>query len=182
MDAHRRSPDNADMSSHPEPEDPVAAGDELPPEAMEELKHLVDDDTDHLLQLAHRVGELHERIATQTSADVNGLYQILGSKRRLLFVNFMAGLARGAGFFLGVTLIGGLIIGSFGYFFDATARLVGLDDVTFRGLVRTFAEEAIEAKKVWEDVNQDDGPADPDADSANTGTDDNRTPPPPRDG
>ena len=165
MDAPMRSTDDAGMPTQPEatpaPEPPQNAGDgsqsapakrTKAPSAADTLEDLSVEDTDQLLHLADRVGKLHDRIATQTKSEVNGLFELLGSKRRLLLVNFMAGLARGAGFFLGVTLIGGLIIGALAFFVDTTTRFIGMNDVTFRSITRTLAEQAMEAKQVWQDV------------------------------
>ncbi len=117
--------------------------------APQPASSLTDDQID---ALSERVDKIHDRVVMRTQSDVHGLFQILGSKRRLLFVNFMSGLARGAGFFLGATLIGGLLIGALAMFVDTTARAMGFEDVTFRSLMRVFAEKAAEAQKVWEDV------------------------------
>jgi hypothetical protein len=199
MDAHPAHPDDARMST--QPEDPAAAhrapstpaetstdppgGDSpegLSPQAVDArdaLEQLTVDDTDSLLKLAERVGALHDRIAVQTRSEVEGLFEILGSKRRLLFVNFMSGLARGAGFFLGVTLVGGLLIGGLAFFVDTTTAAMGMEEVTFRSLMRTFAEEAIEAKKVWEDVNREEALVDPVVNPK--AMPENQSPPPPID-
>jgi hypothetical protein len=194
MDVPRRSADDADMPTHPkdtpasDPQQDAGTGSKPAPSpkaggpsAIDSLGNLSVEDTDQLLHLADRVGKLHDRIATQTKSEVNGLFELLGSKRRLLFVNFMAGLARGAGFFLGVTLIGGLIIGALAFFVDTTTRFIGMNDVTFRSITRTLAEQAMQAKQVWKDVEDQQVGTDPalepgaDADAA-------KTPEVPRDG
>lgn len=173
-----------DPSDAPAPPAPAPATPTPPPSAGESLGKLAVDDTDQLLQLAQAVGELHERISAKTQSEVTGLFELLGSKRRLLFVNFMSGLARGAGFFLGVTLIGGLIIGGLAFFVNTTTAAIGMKDVTFQSLIRTFAEQAVEAQKVWEDVQQKESHSDPAAEEvAEPGAiDETRTPPPPEDG
>ena len=101
---------------------------------------------------AELIRNLHDRVVTKSQAEMNGLFEILGSKRRLFAVNFFAGLSRGAGFFLGATLIGGLLIGGLAMFIDTTAKAMGFEDVTFRSLIAVFAEKAVEAEKVWDDI------------------------------
>ncbi|MCB9897534.1 MAG: hypothetical protein H6825_05990 [Planctomycetes bacterium] len=98
------------------------------------------------------VRELTERLAIQRSAEIHGLLEILGRKRKLFAINLLAGLARGVGFFLGITLVGGLVIGATAMAFDFVAETFGLHDVNFTSLMRRFAEKAVEAERVWEDV------------------------------
>ena len=137
-----------------------------------------------------RIEAIENRVITQRNAEIHGLFEILGSKRRLLLVNFMAGLSRGAGFFLGATLIGALLLGGVAMFIDTAAQAVGLKDVSFQSLIYDLAEKATEAQQVWEDVKEDQTkgpimepatPPDEDADSA-IRKDEGVSPPPPRDG
>lgn len=103
------------------------------------------------------VDRLTAQLARARAMEINGLLQVLGRKRKLLTVNFLAGLARGAGFFLGLTLVGGLIIGATAMIFDFTARTFGMKDVSFTSLIRSFAEKAVEAERVWQDVRDEQG-------------------------
>jgi hypothetical protein len=130
--------------------------------------------------VADLLNRIEERVIADRHAEIHGLFEILGSRRRLLAVNFFAGLSRGAGFFLGVTLVGGLLIGALGFFVDTTARAVGLDDVTFQSMMRVMAEKAIEAKSVWEDVKLDEARhGEPDKQPVSDPNEDANTAPPP---
>lgn len=101
------------------------------------------------------VRELTERLAIQRTAEIHGLLEIIGRKRKLFAVNLLAGLARGVGFFLGITLVGGLVIGATAMAFDFVADTLGLKDVNFTSMMRHFAEKAVEAELVWEDVRNE---------------------------
>jgi len=105
--------------------------------------------------LETRLTEVRDRLLANTNAEVNGLFQILGSKRRLLMVNFLAGLARGLGFFLGVTLVGALLVGGSAYLLDATAQGLGLDDVTTIGMVEPIFHKFREVETLWGELQEE---------------------------
>ncbi len=86
--------------------------------------------------LEDKVSELYDSYVTRSTAEINGMLEMLGSRKRLLWVNFLAGLSRGVGFFLGVTLIGGLLIGATALVLDKTAETLGLKDYTFTNMVK----------------------------------------------
>ena len=83
-------------------------------------------------EVEKQVHDEAERRALQTSA----LLEILGNSRRLLWVNFVAGLGRGIGFFLGVTLVGALLIGLTAGMFDRTAAALGFKHLTLAAAMR----------------------------------------------
>lgn len=74
--------------------------------------------------------------AERRALEVTALLEILGSPRRLLWTNFLGGLARGVGFFLGVTLVGALVIGILATLFDHAAQTLGFRDITMKDAVR----------------------------------------------
>jgi hypothetical protein len=87
--------------------------------------------------LEDRVKAIHSQLTNKISTEANGLLEILGSRRRLMSVNFLAGLARGVGFFLGVTLIGALVLAMIAFFFNTAAERLGYKDITLEGAVRS---------------------------------------------
>ena len=95
--------------------------------------------------------------ATRQSLAALGLLEILGSRKKLMWINFVAGLARGVGFFLGVSIVGGLLLGATAIAFDKTAETLGFKDVSLRQVVQAtflkfqeiqdYIEEARRAKE-----------------------------------
>ena len=95
--------------------------------------------------------------ATRQSLAAHGLLEILGSRKKLMWINFIAGLARGVGFFLGVSIVGGLLLGATAIAFDKTAETLGFKDVSLRQVVQAtflkfqeiqdYIEEARRAKE-----------------------------------
>lgn len=109
-----------------------------------------------------RVQAIYDRFVTRTQADVTGLWEMLGSRRKLLWVNFLAGMSRGVGFFLGVTLIGGLVIGGTAFVLDKAAETMGWKDITFARMVEGVYGKFKEVQRVITDMEdvEDDGVAD----------------------
>jgi hypothetical protein len=98
--------------------------------------------------------------ATRSEADrraleLSALLEILGSSRKLLWVNFLAGLARGVGFFLGVTLVGALLIGALATLFDHAARTLGFRDITLKDAVRAAVVKFEEIRGEVESVQHE---------------------------
>ena len=62
--------------------------------------------------ILERVDELRNLFLVRRTAEAADLVDLLRSKRRLMLSNFLLGLARGVGFFLGVTIVGGLLLGA----------------------------------------------------------------------
>jgi len=77
-----------------------------------------------------------EHAAAEQSLAAHGLLQILGSRRKLMWINFVAGLARGVGFFLGVSLLGGIFLGVTAIVFDKAAQTLGYRDVSLKQVVQ----------------------------------------------
>lgn len=121
-------------------------------------------------ELRASLEELRNLIASQHAADVHGLSRMLGSKKRLMGVNLLTGLARGVGFFLGATLIGALLIGGTAYFFDASAEALGLKDYTTQRFVRALYGKFREIKQVIDEIETEEPAPDGDA-SESTGDD-----------
>jgi len=98
--------------------------------------------------LEDRVKAIHAQITGKISAEANGLLEILGSRRKLMWVNFLAGLARGVGFFLGVTLIGALVLATLAFFFNTAAQRLGYKDITLESAVRQAVAQFTEIQKI----------------------------------
>jgi Domain of unknown function (DUF5665) len=79
--------------------------------------------------------ELETHAALQAS-ELAALSELLHSRWKMLWVNFLAGLARGVGFFLGASLVGALLLGMLATVFDTTAEKLGFTDMTLKDLVR----------------------------------------------
>ncbi len=148
---HAKRPDDTPEDGAPDSDESRAT--EMATEELVEAVEKVAAASD--TTVAEQLRELHMLVATQHAADVHGMTQMLGSKRHLLFVNFMTGVARGVGFFLGATLIGALIIGAGAYFLDASAEAVGLKDVTTRRLVGTLYSKFHEIRSVIDDLEEE---------------------------
>jgi len=86
--------------------------------------------------LEQKVEEIHERLVRDRHSELYGLLEILGNRRRLMWLNFVAGLSRGVGFFLGVSLVGALLLGALGYAFNRAATTLGFKDLTLEQAVR----------------------------------------------
>ncbi|MHC5210721.1 MAG: DUF5665 domain-containing protein [Planctomycetota bacterium] len=94
--------------------------------------------------LEEKVDDIHHRLVSRRGAELLGMLDILSSRRKLIWLNFNAGLARGVGFFLGVTLIGALVLGGVALAFNYAARTLGYKDLTLEeavgSTVRKFSE------------------------------------------
>ncbi len=93
--------------------------------------------------------------AERQALELSSLLEILGSSRKLLWVNFVAGLARGVGFFLGVTLVGALLIGILATLFDHAARTLGFKDITLKDAVRAAVVKFEEIRSEVSDVQDE---------------------------
>lgn len=106
------------------------------------------------------------------AADLTALTELFASRRKLMWVNFVAGLARGVGFFLGVTLVGVMILGLLEVMFDKSAERLGFKDVTLKDLMRTAVVKFEEMRRDAEDTQvelkaeEPPAPAAPDAPAA----------------
>ncbi len=104
-----------------------------------------------------RVSAIYDRFVTRTQADVTGLWEMLGSRRKLMWINFLAGISRGVGFFLGVTLIGGLIIGGTAFVLDNAAEAMGWKEITFASMVESVYGKFREVQAVITDIKGEPG-------------------------
>jgi len=110
---------NAPASRAPSPESAAAARHRSDPEGfhkdIEEIKNLL---------LVRRTSEALD------------LVDLLRSKRRLMTTNFLLGLFRGIGFFLGVTIVGALILGMVALTFSWIESLLGLEEGTAKSYLQ----------------------------------------------
>jgi hypothetical protein len=129
--------------------------------------------------LEDRVSLMYDRFMTRSAGEVNGMFEMMGSRKRLIWINFLAGLGRGVGFFLGVTLIGGLVIGATAFLLDKTAATIGLKDVTFASMVRSVYSKFEEVQHVISNIESEH--LDPEVDALLEGepADGDETHPPP---
>ena len=99
-----------------------------------------------------------ETHAAQQASELAALSELLHSRWKLMSINFLAGLARGVGFFLGASLVGALLFGMLSTAFDATAHRLGFPDMTLKDLVRAtvvkFEELRQDAKESEADLKE----------------------------
>ena len=120
--------------------------------------------------LETRVKAIHAQLTGKISAEANGLLEILGSRRKLMWVNFLAGLARGVGFFLGVTLIGALVLAGLAFFFNTAAERLGYKDITLESAVKKAVAQFTEIQKIVGEAKSDLEEAQDDAGGPPAGT------------
>ena len=102
--------------------------------------------------LEKKIDELHERLVRDKHSELYGVLDILGNKRRLMWLNFLAGLARGVGFFLGVTLIGALLLAGVAFAFNRIAESMGFKDLTFEQAVRAAVVKFEEVQEIVQET------------------------------
>lgn len=108
--------------------------------------------TDPVTRVEHQIDQLRESLLVRRTADLNDFVELLGSKRKMSSANFLMGLSRGVGFFLGFSLVGALLVGVVGFAVDWTAstfRSRYNTRTVVRGLLEKYAvvmEEMEEAR------------------------------------
>lgn len=98
--------------------------------------------------LEEKVEDIHQRLVRDRSSELFGVLDILGNRRKLMWINFTAGMARGVGFFLGVSLIGALILGGLALAFNAAAGYLGFKDLTLEQAVRAAVLKFSEVQEI----------------------------------
>ena len=68
-----------------------------------------------------RLEEIRGLLVTRRAAEMTDLMELLHSKRRLTWINFLTGVSRGLGFFLGFSLVGAGVVALAAYFVDLAA-------------------------------------------------------------
>ncbi len=106
------------------------------------------------LSTEEQIEEIHRRVVVRTTADVQGLTDLLSSRRKLMWSNFLAGLARGVGFFLGVSIVGGVVLGVAALTFDHAFAALGLKDVTLKRAVTSAYEKYVEIQDLIGDAQK----------------------------
>ena len=109
--------------------------------------------------LEEQIEEIHERLVRDRHSELYGVLDILGNRRRMMWLNFTAGMARGAGFFIGVTLVGALLISGIALAFNAAASRLGFKDLTFEQAVRSAVKKFEEVQSIVEKTKQEEAGA-----------------------
>jgi hypothetical protein len=81
--------------------------------------------------------KLKDALLVRRSAELTDFVALLGSKRRLASVNFLIGLARGVGLFLGFSLLGAVLVAIVAFAVDWTASTFE-SSYTTRSMVRSL--------------------------------------------
>jgi len=107
------------------------------------------------LSLDDKIEEIHRRMVRDRHSELYGVLDILGNRRRMMWLNFNAGLARGVGFFLGVTLIGALLLGGLALAFNWTVVRLGFADVTLEKAVRAAVRKFEEVQRIVDKTHEE---------------------------
>jgi hypothetical protein len=102
--------------------------------------------------LEEKVEDIHHQLVSRRGAELLGMLEIIRSRRKLMWLNFNAGLARGVGFFLGVTMIGALVLGGVALAFNAAAHWLGYSDVTLEQAVTSTVRRFSELRELVEEA------------------------------
>ena len=105
--------------------------------------------------MADKVDQIHRRLVLERGTELGGLLDILGNRRKLIWLNFWSGLARGVGFFMGVTLIGALLLGALALAFNAAAGYMGFKDVTLEQAVKAVVRKFNEIEAIATEANEE---------------------------
>jgi hypothetical protein len=105
--------------------------------------------------LEEKVDGIYERLISRRGAELLGMLDIISSRKRLMWLNFNAGLARGVGFFLGVTMIGALILGGVALAFNFAAHSLGYTDITLEQAVSSTVRKFTEIRQLVDDAQDE---------------------------
>jgi hypothetical protein len=109
--------------------------------------------TPHTLE--EQVEEIHERLVRDRHSELYGLLEVLGNRRRMMWLNFTSGVARGAGFFIGVTMVGALLLSGIALAFNAAASHMGFKDLTLEQAVRAAVKKFDEVQHIVEKTKEE---------------------------
>ena len=107
------------------------------------------------LSTEDKLEEIHRRLVRDRHAELYGMLESLGNRRRMMWLNFNAGLARGVGFFLGVTLIGALLLGGLALAFNWAVVRLGFADVTLEKAVRAAVRKFEEVQRIVDQTHEE---------------------------
>lgn len=105
--------------------------------------------------MADKVDAIHRRIVQERGIELGGLLDILGNRRKLMWLNFSAGVARGVGFFLGVTMIGALLLAGVAFAFNAAVGYMGFKDLTLEDAVKAAVRKFSEIEKIATEAQEE---------------------------
>ncbi|MEW6747840.1 MAG: DUF5665 domain-containing protein [Planctomycetota bacterium] len=105
--------------------------------------------------------------------EAHDMVELLYSKRRLLWLNFWLGLLRGLGFFLGMTLVGALLLGLLIYLFDWAGQAFR-QPLVMRNVVRELVDKYYEVVSVVDQVKSEHQSRGPGADGGRPDSTDER--------
>lgn len=105
--------------------------------------------------LEEQIEEIHERLVRDRHSELYGVLDILGNRRRMMWLNFTAGIARGAGFFIGVTLVGALLLSGIALALNAAASHLGFKDWSLEQAVRAAVKKFQEVQQIVEKTREE---------------------------
>ena len=105
--------------------------------------------------LEEQIEEIHERLVRDRHSELYGLLDLVGNRRRMMWLNFTSGMARGAGFFIGVTMVGALLLSGAALAFNAAASRLGFKDLTLEQAVRAAVKKFDEVQQIVEKTKEE---------------------------
>lgn len=99
--------------------------------------------------------EIHQRFVRDRGGELFGMLEILGNRRKLMWINFNAGMARGVGFFMGVTLVGALLLAAIAFAFNAVVGYMGFKDITLEDAVKAAVRKFNEIEKIATEAEEE---------------------------
>jgi len=109
--------------------------------------------TPHTLE--EQVEEIHERLVRDRHSELYGLLDLVGNRRRMMWLNFTSGVARGAGFFIGVTMVGALLLSGAALALNTAASRLGFKDWSFEQAVRTAVKKFEEVQRIVDKTQEE---------------------------
>lgn len=125
----------SDMPAAQDPSDETSKG----PGGESSSRPVLSYDDPYRDEILKKLDFISDTVKARLVADLASLDDFLRSTRRLLITNFLAGLARGVGFLLGVTLVGGSVVWIAAVAFDKSMEALK-QDVNLDTVVEQVAE------------------------------------------
>jgi len=106
-----------------------------------------EDHQSDLVSLTKQVEEVKSLLLIKRTTEALDLLDLLRSKRRLILANFLIGLFRGIGLFLGMTIVGALLLGIVVFVTSRAESILGLEKGSVEKAYRNIIERGEELRQ-----------------------------------